>query len=158
MKISHLLPAAAFVVLSVACDKKSAGPAAAGGNPKDGYVLATKNYIPPVGTVTTKEMSMVMDGATVKIKAGDTEMSGTATQTADGKETIEVLSKDKIRRTIVSKTTGGKMTMNPRIVANVGRLTSRTAQSAINHNQTPHPRWSSGQSRRRTWRRRGSHW
>lgn len=113
MKTSSFAFAAVIAVLSASCDKKSPGaPEAKAASISNEVVLATKNYLPAAGTIATKEMTMTMSGAKLKIEAGGQKMDGTADQATTSKETMEVLSKDKVRRTVVSKKTSGKMTIN----------------------------------------------
>ena len=113
MKTSPFAIAAVIAVLSASCDKKApdAAEAKAAANPNE-VVLAGKHFLPAAGTIATKEMTMMMTGATLKIEAGGQTMNGTADQSTKGKETMEVISKDKVRKTVVSKKTEGKMTIN----------------------------------------------
>ncbi len=113
MKTSPFAIAAVLAILSASCDKKTPGAAEtkAVSNPNE-VVLATKHYLPAAGTIATKEMTMTMTGATLKIEASGQTMNGTADQSTKDKETLEVLSKDKVRKTVVSKKTTGKMTIN----------------------------------------------
>lgn len=82
--------------------------------PTDGesFVLAEKQSLPPAGSVLTKESSMVMADAVMIVTLDEQSMEGSATQTVEGKETFEYLTKDKFRQLIVSKKTGGKMILN----------------------------------------------
>ncbi len=113
MKASPYAIAAVLTILSASCDKKSPGTteAKAAGNPNE-FVLASKHFLPAAGTIATKEMTMMMTGAALKIEAGGQTMNGTADQSTKAKETMEVISKDKVRKIVVSKKTDGKMTIN----------------------------------------------
>lgn len=111
MKPTALPILTGLVFLFVSCGEKKpakvASPAEA-----HSFVLAQKHYLPPAGTLATKDTSMVIADSIMTVKAGPNEMQGTASRTETGVETVEILSKDKIRRLQVSKTSSGKMTMN----------------------------------------------
>ncbi|MES2922288.1 MAG: hypothetical protein V4819_12120 [Verrucomicrobiota bacterium] len=116
MKHTTLPILTGLALLVASCgEKKSAtvsNPAESQSSGTNSFVLAQKHYLPPAGTVATKNTSMVMTDSAMTVKAGPQEMQGTASRTETGVETLEVLSKDKIRRLQVSKKASGKMTMN----------------------------------------------
>lgn len=116
MKNTTLPILTGLAFLFVSCgEKKSPAVSNPAGNQSTEtgtYVLAEKNFLPPAGTVATKDSTMVMEDSVMTVKAGPNEMEGTASRTETGNETLEILSKDKIRRLQVSKKSTGKMTMN----------------------------------------------
>ncbi|MEO5917712.1 MAG: hypothetical protein ABIS50_26005 [Luteolibacter sp.] len=111
MKFPTLPILAGFALLVTACGKKAVNPPPVQTG-AESIVLAEKHFLPPVGTVVTKETTMKMLNAPMTVKAGPRELEGTATQTTSDKETIETLAKDKVRRVISSRKTTGKMTVN----------------------------------------------
>lgn len=112
MKLTTLPILTGLAFLFVSCGEKKQADKASTTPEVETFVLATRKYLPPAGTVGTTESSMVMRDAALTVMAGEQEMKGTATQTEAGKTTLEFLSMDKIRKLVVSKKSGGKMTMN----------------------------------------------
>lgn len=115
MKPIHFPVIALLPFLFISCGKKSAGKTAespAAEATTEGIVLARKDFLPAVGTVVTTVASMDMEDAVMKVKAGPQEMEGTATQKSSGKETLEILSPEKLRRNVISKKNSGKMSIN----------------------------------------------
>lgn len=76
------------------------------------YVLAKKNHVPAKGTSISKEFSMNMSDAAMKITAGGQEIAGSMTRLESNKETTEILSAEKIRLTATDRKVEGKMTIN----------------------------------------------
>lgn len=114
MKSTTLPVLAGLAFLSVSCGEKH--PANAAKQPDNAtIVLAEKHYLPAAGTVATKDTTMVMADAAMKVKAGPQELEGSATQTESGRETLEILSRDKVRRLLVSKKAGGEITINGKV-------------------------------------------
>ena len=111
MKLTTLQLLSGFVMILASCDR--AHSADVGKEAKDGaVVLAQKHFMPPAGTIATKDATMTMTDAVIKMKAGEQEMAGTLTQTETSKETREILSADKFRSLLESKTTHEKMKLN----------------------------------------------
>ncbi|RYD17614.1 MAG: hypothetical protein EOP88_25655 [Verrucomicrobiaceae bacterium] len=115
MKPSHLPVLVLLPFVFASCGKKTTEKSAdtpAAEAASDAVVLAKKDFLPPVGSVLTRVSSMSMEDSVLKVQAGPQEMEGTATQKGSSKETIEALSADKVRRVVISKKSGGKMTIN----------------------------------------------
>lgn len=80
---------------------------------KDGpVVLAQKHLMPPPGTTATKENTMTMTDAAIKMKMGEQAIEGTLTSTEASKEIREFLTADKIRYRLESKSSVEKMKLN----------------------------------------------
>lgn len=115
MKPVHFPVLVLLPFLLVSCGKKPAGKTAetpAAETAPDGIVLSKKDLLPPVGKLVTKVSKMDMEDAVMKVQAGPQQIEGTASQASSGKETIETLSPDRVRRHVISKKGGGKMTVN----------------------------------------------
>lgn len=111
MKTTTLPLLGLLALLTASCGKKASGGASEE-NKNEPLVLSQKNSMPAAGTVVIKENAMVMTDAALKVKAGGQEMDGTMSQTQVGKEKQEILSPDKFRRTLLSKSSIGKMKLN----------------------------------------------
>lgn len=111
MKHTTLPILAGVAFLFVSCGEKKPAkvetPVATGS-----FILAVKHFLPPAGTVATKESTTVMEDSVMTVEAGPNKMEGSASRRETGIETVEILSKDKVRRLQVSKKSSGKMTMN----------------------------------------------
>lgn len=115
MKAFHFPVLVLLPLLLVSCGKKSAektSESSAAEASAEGIVLAKKHFLPPVGTVVTKVSTMDMKDAVMKVQAGPRDIQGTASQTSSGEETVEVISPTRIRRLVISKKSGGKMTVD----------------------------------------------
>jgi hypothetical protein len=111
IKRSALVLAAGLSILLTACgEKQQTGAAPAESD--NTVILAKKNYVPSVGSIVTNEFTMSLVDGALKFKAGPQEMEGTMNNTESTKEIVEVLSPTKLRRTLASKDSITKMTIN----------------------------------------------
>ena len=111
MKHTTLQLLTGFVCVIASCDLARCANVA---NEGDGgaVALARQHYMPAAGMIVTKESTMTMTDAALKIKGGAQDIAGTMTQTEIAKETREVFSADKFRYLLESKTSKGKMKLN----------------------------------------------
>lgn len=105
----QLLTGFAFVFAS--CGQARSAPVAKEGG-GGAVVLARQHSMRAVGTIATKESTMAMTDAILKMKAGEQQIEGAMSQTETKMETRETLAADKIRQLLVSKTTKMKMKLN----------------------------------------------
>ncbi|RYD48101.1 MAG: hypothetical protein EOP85_04245 [Verrucomicrobiaceae bacterium] len=115
MKPFLLTTLIALPIVLASCGEKPSektAEAAATEATSEGVVLSKKDFLPPVGTVTKRESSMVMKDSVLKVQAGPQEVEGTSSHEGSSKETFETVSADKVRRVIISRKSGGKMTIN----------------------------------------------
>ncbi|MEN8693189.1 MAG: hypothetical protein ACN4GG_11225 [Akkermansiaceae bacterium] len=73
------------------------------------YLLATKEYIPTVGTVREDKKAMLMKGAKMQLNISGQIMEGSMTMKDNEQEKYEILAADKIRYTLVQKDLEQKM-------------------------------------------------
>lgn len=108
----------ALTVAAVACkQEKRASPAipsspslAATAEPT--YVLATRNLIPPTGTLATIQSSTGFKNGKIIFTSNGTDREGVADNTEIATQTFEVLSPDKCRKVVERRTTTYKTTID----------------------------------------------
>lgn len=130
MKYSAILALAGLFVLFVSCDKTTSTIPAVVAD--DGtVVLAKRHFLPPAGTTESKEMNMQMPDADLIVMAGGNEIKGIMNRSSLKKETVEVLSQDKVRRLLVSEENTGEMKLNGQVQPNPDKPDALLAVAVI---------------------------
>jgi len=102
----------AGIVLILAVGEQARGANVTKEGDGEAIVLAREHYLPTAGTIITEESANTMVEAAFKATVGEQEIAGTMTRNGTGEITREILSANKFRYLLESKTTTGRTKIN----------------------------------------------